>query len=113
MTASADKDGDSLNKANTFESGDRESFDEFSPEELEMVARRKHDPSSRSQKLCFGCFVVGPEERSTMPKIANFVLILAIGMNFYVLFHLWPQWIWLTIANSYLGIITLILMWCV
>ena len=48
-----------------------------------------------------------------MPKIANFVLMMTIGMNLYVLFHLWPQWYYLTITNTSIGIITLVLMWMV
>lgn len=48
-----------------------------------------------------------------MPTIANLVLMIAIGMNFYVLIHLWPQWYYLTILNCSIGLITLLLVWTV
>ena len=89
------------------------------PEELEVSVdhrregKKADDKLSKSQRLC-GCCLVGPRDKSLMPKIANVAMILAMGMNGFCLVHLWLDWAaWLTIANLALGALTLVLMWTV
>ena len=47
------------------------------------------DKLSKSRKLC-GCCLVGPSEKSLMPKIATVAMILVLSMNCFALWYLWP-----------------------
>lgn len=79
---------------------------EFDVMELEDAMRRRKDPRSNSQIFCCGRCLTGPSEKSTSPKVANFINLLMLAFNLLtILYTLHGEKLaWLVSINIAIGL---------